>query len=437
MTSIPKGITGVILPPALIKEIADKTALFVARSGKAFEQKVLQNEKGNDKFKFLDEGNPFHGYYLSKVDEYKMRLSAGEDVQLEKKEEEQDVTEKPEKSHTKVKARANPFEKLYTVPVERKMPSVELEIIKQMAKYVAQHGKAFLSQIAQKERNNPTFDFLKGSSPRFPVFQNFLKAYTALLNPPKDNIERLQDDCDNRMSILTHCNDVVSWRREDDEQKKVKESEVEVERVAYHSIDWSDFVIVETIDFTDAPTTPTPAPPAGPPPLPVQARPAPVPSLASSAPVAPSGPMPTVKSANQMKHFLDEDEDMSAHVRTGYVRDPQADRKRKADVVDPSGRVIPADAAEEHMRRSTINPQWQKQKQRLQDDLANTVFVSDQESAAALQKMQASKPKDPEDVLEERLAKRKKEGKSASDVRRAAELAQHIIQKEMAKEEEQ
>lgn len=48
----------------------DKTANFVARNGKIFEERIVQKEASNKKFGFLKETDPYHKYYLKKLDDY-------------------------------------------------------------------------------------------------------------------------------------------------------------------------------------------------------------------------------------------------------------------------------------------------------------------------------------------------------------------------------
>ena len=52
-------ITGVIRPPPEIRAVADRTALYVAKNGRAFEARILNSEKGKTpKFSFLQMTSP-------------------------------------------------------------------------------------------------------------------------------------------------------------------------------------------------------------------------------------------------------------------------------------------------------------------------------------------------------------------------------------------
>jgi splicing factor 3A subunit 1 len=61
-------VTGVIIPPPEIRAVADKTAQFVAKNGKSFEQKILgSNEGKTPKFNFMKIIDPYHAYYEMKI----------------------------------------------------------------------------------------------------------------------------------------------------------------------------------------------------------------------------------------------------------------------------------------------------------------------------------------------------------------------------------
>lgn len=62
------AITGLIKPPPDIRAVVHKTAQFVAKNGRAFEQKILAREEGKStKFAFLESASPFHAYYEDRV----------------------------------------------------------------------------------------------------------------------------------------------------------------------------------------------------------------------------------------------------------------------------------------------------------------------------------------------------------------------------------
>jgi splicing factor 3A subunit 1 len=71
------AITGVIRPPPEIRAVADRTALYVAKNGRAFEARILKSEKAKTpKFAFLQPTSPFHAYYEDRIQFYE---AGGED----------------------------------------------------------------------------------------------------------------------------------------------------------------------------------------------------------------------------------------------------------------------------------------------------------------------------------------------------------------------
>lgn len=61
-------VTGVIIPPPDIRAVVDKTAQFVAKNGKAFEQRILGSGEGKTaKFNFMKINDPYHGYYEQRI----------------------------------------------------------------------------------------------------------------------------------------------------------------------------------------------------------------------------------------------------------------------------------------------------------------------------------------------------------------------------------
>jgi len=80
-------ISGIIRPPPDIRAVADRTALFVSKNGRAFEHKILNSEKGKTpKFAFLHDASPFHAYYENRIRFYE---EGGTDEEEKRKEEEE------------------------------------------------------------------------------------------------------------------------------------------------------------------------------------------------------------------------------------------------------------------------------------------------------------------------------------------------------------
>merc|ERR1712217_399178 len=90
---------------------------------------------------------------------------------------------------------------------------MDMDIIKLTAQFVARNGQKFLIGLTQRESRNPQFDFLKPTHALFGYFTSLVDAYTKCLMPNKEEEEKEEKD---QMAM----------------------------------IDWHDFVVVETIEFT-------------------------------------------------------------------------------------------------------------------------------------------------------------------------------------------
>ncbi len=49
--------------------IIEKAAGFVAKNGREFEEKILENERNNPKFSFMNSIDPYHLYYRKRLEE--------------------------------------------------------------------------------------------------------------------------------------------------------------------------------------------------------------------------------------------------------------------------------------------------------------------------------------------------------------------------------
>ena len=81
---------------------------------------------------------------------------------------------------------------------------------------------------------------------------SLVEHYTKVLKPPKHVLSRLKNDVElKRRSILERCVHRLEYEREVENKRKIQEAEKQADRVAFQSIDWHDFVVVETIEFKD------------------------------------------------------------------------------------------------------------------------------------------------------------------------------------------
>lgn len=247
-------VVGIIYPPPEVRNIVDKTASFVARNGPEFEARIRQNELGNPKFNFLISGDPYHAYYQHKVNEFK-----------EGKAQEPTLTQGISKLSVSASAQQKQHEILKQVEqpfVPKDPPSdfefvadppsisaLDLDIVKLTAQFVARNGRAFLTQLMNREQRNFQFDFLRPQHSLFQYFTKLLEQYTKVLIPPKTMQQKLKDEVKTAQTVLDQVKYRAEWQKYQEAQKAKEEEILERERVAYAQIDWHDFVVVETVDY--------------------------------------------------------------------------------------------------------------------------------------------------------------------------------------------
>lgn len=125
--------------------------------------------------------------------------------------------------------------------------ALELDIVKLTAQFVARNGRQFLTDLMKKEERNHQFDFLRPQHSLFQYFTRLLEQYTKVLLPPKELVSKLAAEV--RSGVLEQARSRAAWHSHQARRKAADEAKIEKERLAYASIDWHDFVVVETVDY--------------------------------------------------------------------------------------------------------------------------------------------------------------------------------------------
>lgn len=246
--SATKAPEGVVLPPRDIRAIIEKTAGYVARNGSVFEDRIRDKEQANSKFSFLsphDAYAPFYQWRLSEV-----RSGRGTAISAGRAGEAAAVPEKP-------KGPEPPPEFQFSA----RMPNIsalDLEVVRLTALHVARKGKSWMTALSQREARNFQFDFLRPQHSLYNFFQRLVDQYTLLLQTGQEGqkaeqarIQALQANVQDHFRVLNRAkkrSEYVKWM---ETQKQEKEEADEAEKLAYAQIDWHDFVVVETVLFTD------------------------------------------------------------------------------------------------------------------------------------------------------------------------------------------
>eukprot|EP00985_Skeletonema_marinoi_P032482 scaffold39150_cov173-Skeletonema_marinoi.AAC.4 len=473
------GITGIIRPPPDIRTVADRTALFVSKNGRAFENKILNSAKGKTpKFAFLHETSPFHAYYENRIrfyleggtDEEEKKKEEEEKMMLKKKEEEErerlemkekeeaakkreaakkasavdpvarallacrtkigdarrgdaatadkDSTNDEEKSalQTNNMPQAPPKLRHVSVVAPANLTPLELEVIKLTAQYVALADKNdhFLRDLTMREWNNPEFTFLQPRHAHFAYFTALVDGYKSFL-PGGDDYEKTQNklkmdskkeqlahliadnekaDIITKKNTTTQCLEIAAYRSEYERDAADRRREA-AERAegggmlgGADTIDWHDFVVVETIDFPSDEVVE-----ALPPPTSMRLA---VLKKEEPSKVEPDDDKVEEKQEDAMDESSDEEDDDGGEqlkVVANYQPKVVSTKEITGDssrthIVDPlSGKQIAIADMPEHMRIQLLDPKWAEERRRFLDKQRDTNFVAGEDIASNISRL--------------------------------------------------
>ncbi|KDN51781.1 hypothetical protein RSAG8_00329, partial [Rhizoctonia solani AG-8 WAC10335] len=210
-TGAAKYATGMIYPPPDIRTIIDRTATFVARSSNQvqFEEKIRESQRNEPKFSFLNSADPYHAYYRHRIQKVEEGVDEPEAAPVK-----QDA---PQETVPQIQAPPKvppPHEFIFDAP---QVSAVDLDIIKLTALYTARRGRPFLKALVAK---------------------------IALHATPEG-----------KWDMLAEARERAAYERWRRERERKKEDDQEAERTAFAEIDWHDYHIVQTIEFTAADAT--------------------------------------------------------------------------------------------------------------------------------------------------------------------------------------
>ncbi|TFK26425.1 hypothetical protein FA15DRAFT_667517 [Coprinopsis marcescibilis] len=259
--------TGLILPPPEIKctylteqrtrawlltfyvAVIDRTATFVARSANPpqFEEKIREGQRNDPKFSFLNPQDPYHAYYRHKLD----RVAAGEteDENAAKPNAEGQTEQEAEPADIGVEPPAPEF--MLDLP---NISGIDLDTMKLTALFTARRGRGFLAALSEREGRNYQFDFLRPTHSLFSCFNRLVEQYTKVLYPDKERVAQIRERTKEgaRWALLEQSRKYAKWEKNRREKQRRLQDDQEAERIAFAEIDWHDYAIVQTIEFTTA-----------------------------------------------------------------------------------------------------------------------------------------------------------------------------------------
>lgn len=256
-----KPPAGVVLPPREIRNILEKTAGYVARNGAAFEDRIRDKEQSNPKFSFLAPTDAYHEFYQWRLAE--VRAGRGTDVAAGR------AGEGP-KEPAKPQGPPKPPDFQFSARMPR-INQKDLDIIRLTALFVAKNGRQFMTQLAQRESGNAQFQFLIPNHTFHNFFQHIIDQYTMLLRAgglggeggklQDEQVAELEKNIADKFHVLTRARQRGEYIKFQEQEKAQKEEEEQEAKAEFERIDWGDFVVVETITFTDSDETANLPPP--------------------------------------------------------------------------------------------------------------------------------------------------------------------------------
>ncbi|KAG6003936.1 hypothetical protein E4U21_001562 [Claviceps maximensis] len=252
---------GVVLPPREIRNILEKTAGYVARNGAVFEDRIRDKEAQNPKFSFLNPADAYFAFYEWRLNEIK--AGRGTDIAAGRAGQAPAEPEKP-------KGPPKPPDFDFSA----RMPHInqkDLEVIRLTALFVAKNGRQFMTQLAQRETGNPQFQFLIPNHTFHNFFQHIVEQYTVLIRAggidgeggklQEERTAELERTIEDKYRILTRAKRRAEYAKHQELERQKMEQEAEMKKQEFARIDWADFVVVETITFSDADETANLPPP--------------------------------------------------------------------------------------------------------------------------------------------------------------------------------
>jgi splicing factor 3A subunit 1 len=428
-------ITGVIRPPPEIRAVADRTASYVAKNGRAFEARILKSEKGKTpKFAFLQPTSPFHAYYEDRIHFYS---NGGDDEEKEEKEESVEQTESKNGDANKNTTKKTPKETVRKKEKNQKASAIDpvaKALLAQRAKlakakeklqkpegeeqkqnHAHGHGPAQplplppppppleLVRIVAPYKLSPAhleaiqlaaqFAALDGKGGHF-LHQLTLKEWNnpefAFLQPRHSHFAYFSSLVDAYRRIFgtwtastntdkTNASDhhvqseleEAAYRAEYKRELEQQKSNKEDGEIM--AIDWHDFVVVETIDFPVNEVVELSMLPPPPPPPPTSNQP----TRPRTSTSTDTSPPKVLENAITMDESDDEEEETIRVVPSYTPKVVGPANPQSARAIDPiTGKSVSVADMPEHMRIQLLDPKWAEERKKFQEKQKDSNLVS-------------------------------------------------------------
>ncbi|SBS86905.1 splicing factor 3A subunit 1, putative [Plasmodium ovale] len=268
-----------IMPPNSMKSVIDKTAAFVKKNGKIFEQKIYKEKE--KQFSFINSTHPYFFYYQYKLHELflgseERKIIPKAILEIKKREDSNKtgnnehilkicdfVKEDNKKEKNKIiysiddevkeetsqekEEKIEIKEDIYTI-ISPFISSVDVDLIKTTALFVARNGNKFLNDLIEREKNNSQYDFLRANNLYFNFFSKLIDIYVKCLLPSNDIIDKIKKYANQKSYILNYSYHIYNhnMKKKEEEERKVEEK---IKCDTFY--DWASFIVVETITFDE------------------------------------------------------------------------------------------------------------------------------------------------------------------------------------------
>lgn len=428
---VPKGV---VLPPTTIRAKIETVAGYVVRSGPQFEEVVRKKNAGTNQTTFLEDGDAYEPYYRWRLAEIKGGRGFNENDRA--------ISSKTDVTFAGREHKAPP--KPADFKFSARMPNIsaqDMDIVKLTAQYAAKNGRAWVTQLSQREGGNYQFDFLRQQHSLNMFFNRLTEQYKDLLEGETSNggaaqkarLAELEQNLVDRSHILERAKERAQYVKYEEAQRVEVDEKEEKKKLDFAQIDWHDFTVIATIthderdehtempppktlndmqslsleekqklrigsdrrieeavpDFNDyetvyghAPPMPAAQMPQGwtpPQPTPPQQHtPYAAPDLATERAAARAA---TAAAASQPNP--------KTRIRNDYVPQAAAARARtqaNTSICPNCKQAIPNEEMAEHMRIELLDPQWREQSRKDQQR-SSTTNLSTQDVAANLKRL--------------------------------------------------
>ncbi|TKY90536.1 hypothetical protein EX895_000534 [Sporisorium graminicola] len=270
---------GIIYPPPDLRRTIDKAAELIAKKDPSFENNIKAAEQNNPKFAFLKDDDAYHAYYASRRDAVRRGETltpVAPDNQSAGNASAQQGSTSSAKAAADSPAQAppepQPFEFSADLP---NITALDLDILRLTALFTARKGRSFATSLLSRESKSYQFEFLRPSHSLFTYFNHLVEQYQNVISPSPallDNVklgaygttdaaliaqQRAKASLGAgkggaRPHVLEQAKARAEWEKYSREKRKKQDQDQEQQRQAFNEIDWQDFVVVGTVELTEA-----------------------------------------------------------------------------------------------------------------------------------------------------------------------------------------